>query len=89
MMTFPEFWHWLTTSRYTRKLEAENEELRAQLQKLKAENTALIFALGKRPSFVPVSEREEEIQAAATKVPRNLRPGRFVGFSQVKKQLEQ
>lgn len=88
-MTFPDFWHWLTTSRYTRRLEEENSELRAQLKDMRAENQALIFAL-KHGVAVPVAERET-IQAPIGGEPMpavRRRPGKFVGFSQVKKRLE-
>jgi hypothetical protein len=95
-MNFRAIWHWLTTSRYTRQLERENEELRAQLKELRTENHALVFALGRRPAeFLQNPETDETaaVQGAAMQLhgptsPRRGRPGKFVGFSQAKKRLE-
>jgi len=71
----------------------ENEELRGRVKSLEAENHALVFAMGSSrrpapPSVIPVEEREDEIQAAATRTPRQNRPRRFVSFSQEKRRLE-
>ena len=88
-MTFADFLHWLTTSRYTRSLERENAELRRQVKDMKQENDALIFALG-RPRIVRADEVEQiETDApgvAAKPMPRGRR--KWVGFSQRKRQME-
>ena len=44
-MTWQSFLHWLTTSRYTRELEREIEQLRADCDRLRAHNDALLGAL--------------------------------------------
>ena len=38
-------WHWLTTSRYTRRLEAEIAQLRSDNDRLRGDNDALLKAL--------------------------------------------
>lgn len=90
-MTLESIWRWLTTSRYTRLLERENDELRARVKEVEAENRALVFALGRRPTDAALVE-ETERAASTPAVPapslRRQRPGKFQGFSQAKKQLE-
>ena len=44
-MTWREFYHWLTTSRYTRRLEAEIEQLKADNASLRHDNEELLKAL--------------------------------------------
>lgn len=44
-MNFAEFWHLITTSRYTRKLEQDNEQLRQDVLSLREENKLLVTAL--------------------------------------------
>ena len=89
-MTFHQFWHWLSTSRYTRQLERENAELRVRVKEVEAENHALIFALGRRPSQAALEASEADGQPATPAMDRlpQRRMSKRVGFSQVKKQLE-
>jgi hypothetical protein len=77
-MTFPEIWHLLTTSRYTRKLEQENFELRQEVKELTRALRRGGIAEDVTPDSQPVS-----VAARA-----RLRGGRFTGFSQIKKKLE-
>jgi hypothetical protein len=86
-MTFSEFLHLLTTSRYTRRLEADNDELRKQVKELKTENAALIFALG-RPRAVENDAETDSAGVTAAQPLRRRRPGKWQGFSQIKRELE-
>lgn len=40
-----EAWHWLTTSRYTRRLESEIKQLTADNDRLRGDNDGLLRAL--------------------------------------------
>jgi hypothetical protein len=73
-MTFPEFLHLITTSRYTRKLEQENFELRQEVKALRRGAAGAAIA-------------DEDAAPAMTTLPRR-RGGRFTGFSQIKRRLE-
>jgi hypothetical protein len=44
-MTFQTIWHWLTTSRYTRRLESEIEFLQTEITRLRTDNDGLVCAL--------------------------------------------
>lgn len=44
-MTWQAAWHWLTTSRYTRRLEAEIVQLKADNDRLRIDNDGLLRAL--------------------------------------------
>lgn len=82
-MTFPEFWHLLTTSRYTRLLERENAELREQVEQLRQ-------ALAAKRTVVYEGETSEQREGTprTNAIQRPRRPGRFQGFSQIKRDLE-
>lgn len=84
-MTFRDFLHLLTTSRYTRRIEAENDELRRQVKELKVENAQLAQALLKRRMAEP---SEADADALPDPSMKPLRPRRWVGFSQRKRELE-
>jgi hypothetical protein len=85
-MSFGELWHLATTSRYTRLIERENALLRRQLEELRKENHALIFALSRRRELPP--ESEEPSAAQIMRQGSLRRRGAFPSFSQAKKQLE-
>ncbi len=44
-MTWAEFGHWLTTTRYTRRLEREIDQLRADNERLRGDVDGLLRAL--------------------------------------------
>lgn len=94
-MNLATVWNWLTTSKYTRLLERENEELRAQLKEAKRQNELLTFALGHRQPADPLEAaamaEEQAAEVSRTQVsemPGRQRMRKRVGFSQVKRQLE-
>ncbi|HEX2715120.1 MAG TPA: hypothetical protein VHM88_23310 [Candidatus Acidoferrales bacterium] len=61
--TLKTFWRWLTTTRYTRTLEAEVERLRA-------ENRALLNSLLGTAGFPPLAEPEAKTQPPIPRVRR-------------------
>ena len=74
------FWHWLTTSRYTRLLEE-------RVASLEAENTHLRNAIYARAGVGPVPLGPALSHDAAQRLPQPLR--RPISWSQVKQKLEQ
>lgn len=54
MNYWADIWHWLTTSRYTRNLELAVELLRAEQDRLRAENRALLNSLLGTAGHAPI-----------------------------------
>ncbi len=65
-----KFWHLLSTTRYTRRLEQEIEQLRADTARLKADNDGLLQAL--YPAMKAIRYEAKETKAAG-----NLKPFKF------------
>ena len=85
-MTFPEFLHILTTSRYTRKLEEENAELKAKLAQFELYVSSRMRAVKVAAEDLPQEiHLPEGIQRA---VAQRGRPGRFQSFGAAKRELE-
>jgi hypothetical protein len=80
------FWHWLTTSRYTRLLEAEVERLRSDNIALRAS----VFGLVGKPGQTYAAYLAEQIRPKGAngegKTPEAAR--RHVGWAEIKKRLE-
>lgn len=79
-MTFSAFLHILTTSRYTRKLEEENAELKAKVAQLE-------MRVSSRMSPIAAEDLPEEV-TTALRMPQRGRPGRFKSFGAAKRELE-
>lgn len=59
------FWHWLTTSRYTRRLEDENAEFKARVAKYEAIMWPRIFGV------LPAAANRSESSPAVAAKPAN------------------
>jgi len=79
-MTLPEFWHLITTSRYTRLLETTNAELRAEIKQLR-------LRIGRSLAETATAGYEGDDPLTAPPARRG-RPGRFLAFSADKRRLE-
>ena len=66
-MTWRDFYHWLTTSRYTRRLEQEIAQLKADNERLRGDNDALLKAL--YPAI-----KAARVEPAASQTPKSLKP---------------
>ncbi len=73
-------WHWLTTTRYTRILEA-------RVASLEIENRALRNSIYARAGMPPVDYTNPDGLAPAPKLPQPIR--RVVSWAQMKQKLEQ
>jgi hypothetical protein len=65
-----KFWHLLTTTRYTRRLEKEIEQLKADNARLRADNDGLLQAL--YPAMRSIRYEPKEHPAVS-----NLKPFKF------------
>jgi hypothetical protein len=67
MTWWQQAWHWLTTSRYTRRLEAEIVTLKADNERLRADNDGLLRAL--YPAIRSI-RTEHDVQKEVTTAPK-------------------
>jgi hypothetical protein len=70
VMTWASFWHWLVTSRYTRRLEAEIEYALKDNERLRADNHELLCAL--HPALRSV--RTESVAIKGLEAKRPMKP---------------
>jgi hypothetical protein len=94
-MTFSEFLHILTTSRYTRKLEEENTELkslRAEVAMLRADRDRILKRLLGAPQSMTQGSVDGDDMGRGSGSPSMIqqrgRPGRFKSFGAAKRELE-
>ena len=69
-MSWREFWHWLTTTRYTRRLELEIQQLKADNEQLRNDKDALLKVL--YPA-IRAARNEKPVRDEARKLPASFK----------------
>jgi hypothetical protein len=69
------------------RAEFEKYELKKTIKQVEAENRALVMALTKRPSILPVQTDDDE-RSLTTQAVKRARPGQFLSFGRAKRILE-
>jgi hypothetical protein len=69
-MNWKQVWHWLTTSRYTRLLEKQNDELRSELNAMKERVRQLEQSVA--PRLYPPQIKNSEPTGEVVPTPRSF-----------------